>query len=347
MKHTLFGLIAAAAVFLSANCFADTKNIDEPSNWKTECVGRYQVSLPGEVEVALSSSKHLFGYNPDTRFRFKDNSVADFSAGYTVYPKMDISESLVFMNSIKKVFDKNIAERYQKKQAVMDERYTYWMSFSDDENKSDFASVEPGSYSLFIYRDGRYFFFGSSFDKSDNSAKDTEKSVAEVNADINAFRPRPLYTLQNQPGVCIPYGFIADDGTAPRNIGVTMRLIDHPEVEVFFQDGATERDPKVAISLFFDGYVNGEKGIHADFWGYRSITMASQKGKALFVTIERTDDTKDYGYVAYVEGGHDTSSKMLYVIRTASRVKGEPVSKGELKDIAEKIMASVKRHDVQ
>ena len=48
-----------------------------------------------------------------------------------------------------------------------------------------------------------------------------------------------------------------------------------------------------------------------------------------------------------VEGDHDTSSKMFYVISTASRAKGTPVSKDELKDMAEKIMASVKPHAVQ
>jgi len=81
--------------------------------------------------------------------------------------------------------------------------------------------------------------------------------------------------------------------------------------------------------------------------GYRFISTGGQKGKVLFVTITRMDDMQDYGYVVYVEGGHATPSQMLYVIRTASRAKGKPVSKDELKDMATQIMASVKRQVVQ
>ena len=90
-------------------------------------------------------------------------------------------------------------------------------------------------------------------------------------------------------------------------------------------------------------YQKFTKLTEADFWGYRSIKMGGQAGKGMFVTIHRYDDSKDYGYIAVTE----SPSQMLYVIRTAARAKGEPVSKDELKDIAEKIMASVKPHAVQ
>lgn len=347
MMRLILGIASIVTIFLATTCYADENSIGELKSWKTECVGRYQINLPGEVEVALNSSKHFFDINMDERFRFSDDTIADFSAGYDVYPQMDLKKSLEFIAAFKNRIDRNVAERAKKNKVPTDTKNAYWMSFNYKVNNRDAAWVRPGFYSVFIYRDGHYFNFGNQFKKTDNPANDTEAAVADMTTKINNFRPRALYELPKQPGVCIPYGFIPDDGKEDRNIAVTMRLIEHPEVEIFFQDGATAREPKLAIELFFDGYVNGEKEIDADFWGYRSITMGGQKGKALFVTITRMDDTKDYGYIAYVEGGHDTSSKMLYVIRTASRAKGKPVSKDELKDIAEKIMASVKPHDVK
>ena len=75
--------------------------------------------------------------------------------------------------------------------------------------------------------------------------------------------------------------------------------------------------------------------------------MGGQAGKGMFVTIHRYDDSIDYGYIAIVNDIPNTPSQMLYVIRTAARAKGEPVGKDELKDMAEKIIASVKRHPVQ
>lgn len=336
---------------------AHADKLNEPNLWKTECIGRYQIGMPGEVEIALSSAMHLFRPEPDTRFRFNDEVIADSSIGYTVYPKMNINESFVFMKNIKNMFDKNIAERYQESHTVMDRKYAHWIFFGDELNKMDFAWVDPDGYSLFIYRDGNYFNFGTSFVKSNNPAKNTEKAISALNMDINTFHPRPLYHLPKQPGVCIPYGFIADDGTAPRNIAVTMRLIDHPDVEIFFQDSSYQLSPgehsdsKQEILLFLDQYARKQKYVDTGFWGTHSIQMSGQKGRGNFFTIARKDDTIDYGYIASVKGDFtartDTPAQMLYVIRTASRAKGAPVSKDEIKDIAEKIMASVKRHPVQ
>lgn len=376
--RTISGLFGIGAMLLSATCNADAYNNGTPRNWKTECVGRYQVSVPGEVEVALRSSKHFFDENDWSRkqFRFVDDTVAEFSSGYDVYPKMDNRESVQFMNAIKKMFDKNIAERYQESHSVIDKNFAHWLTFSGKVNNRDFAWVELNAYSLFLYRDERYFFFGNSFDKSDSPAKDTEKSVAEINANINTFYPRALYELHKQQGVCIPYGFIADDGTAPRSIAVTIRLIDHPDIEIGFRDqsyskstmhidkdqyaptfghhGAVDIDynePKNAINDFFPNVIYADEKVKPSFMGLHSAHMGGQKGGAIFVDITRADGSPDFGYVIAVKGSNteniDNPSQLLYVIRTAARAKGTPVSKEELKDMAEKIVASVKRHPVQ
>lgn len=341
-------------------------NADVPNNWKTECIGRYQVSVPGEVEVALDSYKHLFDDSNYSQYRFSDDATAPFSHHHTVYPQMDTRESLEFMSTIKRKFDKNISERHQETGSVMVKKYAYWMSFSDVVSNRDFAWVEPGSYSLFIYRDGHYFNFGTSFEKTNNPAKDTQKSIAAIASIINSFHPRTLYSLPKQPGVCIPYGFIADDGTTSRNIAVTMRLIDHPDVEVGFQDSTDMEpieqdgkytgaylDPKHAINRFFSssGITNADEEVEANFSGYHSIQMSGRQGGAVFVTIKREDGSKDYGYVAAIQGDATTKpatpSQILYVIRTASRAKSKPISKDELKEMAKQIIASVKPHPVQ
>jgi len=345
------GLMAIAILIFSTACTADVTD-----KWKTECIGRYQVSAPGEVEIALSSAKHFFDENSWDRdkFRFADDTIAYFSSGYDVYPKMDTKESLEFITAFKNGFDKT--------ETSFDTKIAYWMYFKDDVNKRDYAWVQPGFYSLFIFRDGHYFNFGNNFSKSTNPTKDTEKSVAEVNANIKTFHPRALYEQPKQPGVCIPYGFIADNGAVPHDVAVTMRLLDHPDIEVALRDSTyTENnyrdgksiqaypDPKEAINYLFanSGITNADEKEEVNFPGYHTVEMDGRKGGAVFITITRKDGSKDYGYVAAVQGTADTPGLLLYVIRTASRAKGKPVSKGELKDMAEKIVASVKRHAVQ
>lgn len=340
MKSIYF--IALLAILLSTVCFASTTTISKESSWKTECIGRYQIDAPGEIEVALDKLSNTI-ISPHTTFL--DGQVAYFSQSY-YYGSLIVTTPTTLTQFIKFKQAKELqAEKIKQEfMSSSDEKKINWgkaMKPMAYNNPSLFGWDLEDSYpALYHYLENRIYIYSPSHG-NDVLRKKQFHSV------LNDLRPRPLYEIPNQTGVCIPYGFIADDGDASSDIAVTMRLIDHPDVEIFFEDGAPARDPKMAITLFFDGYVNGEKGIKADFWGYRSITMSGQKGKALFVTITRTDDTKDYGYVAYVEGDSASSSKMLYVIRTAARAKGEPVSKDELKDMAEKIMASVKPHGVK
>ena len=54
---------------------------------------------------------------------------------------------------------------------------------------------------------------------------------------MKRFRPRNLYQVPSEQGFCLPYGFISDDsGKEPHEMGVTYRLIDHPDVTIFFKD---------------------------------------------------------------------------------------------------------------
>ena len=105
------------------------------------------------------------------------------------------------------------------------------------------------------------------------------------------------------------------------------------------------------MSMLWDQQTRSSKKIDLAFPGYRSIKLAERSGTASFVEITRKDGSLDYGYAAVVNGDHtaktDAPQLMLYVIRNASRAKGKPISKSELKDMAYKIAASIKRREVQ
>lgn len=344
-KACVFIFTFVFLLFATNLAHADKPN--EPDLWKTECIGRYQITLPSEVEIALIKlNKNKDGTSGEL---FNDGQVASF-AHLDYYGDLYVSAQVaeIEYGQYKQVLELRNKKSKQEYLNSSDEKKQNWgkqMKPMTYNTSSLFGwDIEDRYPGLYFYLENRIFIYQPSHGNNALRKK-------QFNSVLNDLRPRPLYFLPKQPGVCIPYGFIADDGTAPRNIAVAMRLIDHPDVEIFFQDGAPSKEPKMAITLFLGGYVNDEKGINVDFRGYRSITMGEQKGKALFVTIERMDDTIDYGYIAYVKGdvsaATDTPAQMLFVIRTASRAKGTPVSKDELKEMTEKIMSSIKRHPEQ
>jgi hypothetical protein len=374
MMQTISGLLGIGAMLLSLTCHAGTDNAATPRNWKTECIGRYQVSVPGEVEVAIDKLTHKWA-EPDPSF--SDWQPARFSqlhyAGNTnvVSPAMETDfvkqKNTIIKNreETKKEFLKSSYENQQRWGSEM-------KGIAYDTPTLFGWGSEDNSPSLYYFLDNKIFFFNLTNNDGDDKAL-IKKYFESI---LNGFRPRPLYELPKQQGVCIPYGFIADDGTAPRFIAVTMRLLDHPDVEIGFRDqshsesithldkdqyadilgshgvvNVDHNEPKNAINDFFPEVVYADEKVKANFMGLHAANMGGQKGGAIFVNITRADGSPDYGYVIAVKGDGtaktDTPSQLLYVIRTASRAKGKPVSKDELKDMAEKIVASVKRHPVQ
>jgi hypothetical protein len=57
-----------------------------------------------------------------------------------------------------------------------------------------------------------------------------EQRVAAFKDLLSRFEPRSLYQVPNKAGVCIPHGFIADDGKGPFNADVSFRYADSPGV---------------------------------------------------------------------------------------------------------------------
>lgn len=358
--YKVFRILAMMIVAISAH--AESSSFVQKNNLKSECVGIYQINLPSEVTIALLN---LVSTGSTSTAKFYDGQESHFSqlhfAGNmgVISPATDtefIQYKNVVINNTKRTKQKYLHSQDDKLQklgqGMLDMTYNSPTLFGwgDSDN----------SPALYFFIDYKVFLFR--FSKNDGD--DISLNKKYFDSVLNGFRLRSLYETPKQQGICIPYGFIPDDGTTPRNIAVTMRLIDHPDVEIGFQDSTYYEptiengkpssgylDPKDAINSFFNnsGVTNNLEKVEPNFPGYHSIQMDGHKGGAVFFTIIREDKSKDYGYIAAVKGDDKAGipSQLLYVIGTASRAKGKPVNKVELKDMAEKIMASVKKHPVQ
>ena len=371
--------ILTLGMFLTIVCLMPfLVSAETPPGWKTECVGYYQLALPGEVEVALT--------NPDASeswgttgadYHFTDGSRAVDSRLYIG----NIGDLLLVsslqppdaFNRVKRKAEIG-TEKYKKKliaggrsDAVKRIR-PYPVSMPNtfgwlyDGSGGDIYSrnYSSGGADIHMQRGGRIYFYGFQLPGSPKK----ESGALLVDQFIKRFRTRDLFEIPPETGLCIPYGFIAtDDGKKGRSIAITFRLKAHPDVDIFFSDIRAKIPYKIDDKTLHD---ETKKEIE-DFWSdssnirdykqvvldqpkFRVIELAGQPGYATLGTITRLYDDTDFGYVAYAQGNYDAEKKekntqnlMLYVIRTAAHTRGTPMSKKELLKLAEQIAASVKR----
>ena len=74
----------------------------------------------------------------------------------------------------------------------------------------------------YLYRNQRVYFFAM--------RQAGAQGIEAFKELIGRFRPRDLYEVPKGPGVCIPYGFIADDGKTDYSIKNSLRFTSTPNV---------------------------------------------------------------------------------------------------------------------
>ena len=79
----------------------------------------------------------------------------------------------------------------------------------------------------FILRDGRAYKFQSTGGEGAPPFAQREQAFKQM---LRNFRPRKMYEIPKEPGICFPYGFVADDGTGHSRIEVSLRYKDRPGV---------------------------------------------------------------------------------------------------------------------
>ncbi|WP_341678130.1 T6SS immunity protein Tli4 family protein [Niveibacterium sp. SC-1] len=335
-----------------------------PESWKTDCVGRMQLSLPGDAEIAANSVKMLEAEyrvgSTQPRFEFADGEIAGWSAQHYM-GRLFVSHQLMKrdISTLDRAASKYVEQ--SRKWAVRTK-----VSSSGEKLAFEMLRVEPhkgigsrvsAAYTVSLFIEDRLIRLSSS---------GRDMTWAEQGKELNMFLTgvvaRPFGSIPNKPGVCLPYFFVTDDGKPQRSIGMTYRLRDHPDVSVWLEDasalkGGDDRieaklEPRAKSDFFWSNYRTSDRILLRSEWRtpYRDISLAGTRGVESFVKIVRKDGTADYGYLAAGRGNPDekgdTPDLMLYVIQDAriAKDKGvEPLGKDALLDIAQRIAASVKR----
>ena len=79
----------------------------------------------------------------------------------------------------------------------------------------------------FLLRDGRAYQFMSTGGQGEPKFEERERAFLTM---IKRFQVRKMHDIPKAPGICIPYGFIPDDGLGHFRTEVSMRYADQPGV---------------------------------------------------------------------------------------------------------------------
>ncbi|TBN93447.1 hypothetical protein EYZ49_23295 [Salmonella enterica subsp. salamae serovar 13,22:z:-] len=371
--------------------------------WKNECVGYYQLALPDNLEVALyqvedfiDPRKQFERVGPKIRFEKNpvfalDNTVqAQYSEFYYGQYKLGISsQSRTPVNwsdyRSKVIADRDVwvkgvreyLERINESATAAEPEFKRKYNYIIKDYTDAFALYENRGYSLTVKKDERLYHFWKknqkdTGDKSQTAEKQQQESEPEVLSLLNRFQSRKLYQVPTAQGFCMPYGFIAgDSGHELRNMGVTYRLKNHPDVTIFFQDLGMKPQAGKEDDLNDKDYVKWlwnwnyllssvSKELISPKW--RPIKMDGRDGLGTFVKATYRDvpvydynghvtnrlNYINYGYVAYVQGNHKARNLepdlLLNVMQDSSQVKNQPpMGKDDLEKLAEHIVSSIKR----
>jgi len=365
----------------------------QAQDWKNECVGYYQMQLPDNLEVALypvdlivnplkdpgwrkdeASSRYLF-----PRISFGDNRDQDnndrvqsqFSQFYYRDYKINISsESTVPIdfqrheNEFRARTDFDIQAYWDRRAYLISlslrvlpkEQAEQFVEYRIDNFPDAFLFSKFSGYSAVINKSNRLYIFNL-INRTYTLDDQLKTSRPEAIALLKQFQPRNLYEVPKEQGFCLPYGFIAgDSGHEKRDMAVTYRLKDHPDVTIFFQDLGMEpttgtdkeMNAKEYVTWLWNWQYQWSSVSKKLLWPkWRVIEMDGRNGLGTFVKSVFKDGRTDYGYVAYVHGDHNSRQLnpdlLLYVMQNSEQAKGHPpMDKDELEKMAEHIISTVK-----
>src|SRR5574343_488405 len=345
-----------------------------PTPWKTDCVGRFNLELPEQVEVTMPFD--VLYQHPDTTITGPSRGAVAFfgaGAGYHfpgakqttgVYDASEKDTQWVntTIGTGPKVDAAGFAQHGEAfdQKVLKDKRY-----FLEKSSRKEIAATinlietdlpnsrvwsQGGSYTYLLWRDGRLFSI------KDWDEPDLRNEFVPYVA--QHIRSREHFEPPKDQGLCLHSAFLPDNGNFPRRIAISYRLKDHPEVEITFSDG-------LDLGYQFDSdadYIN-DFWVKSHNWGaeqirllnphvpgvvhFPHIKLGGHDGRRSLVELNYRNGKKDYGYLAFVMGDpnatEDKPNLQLFIKSRNMQATGQPLTREEFEALANRIAASIKR----
>ncbi|WP_339650273.1 T6SS immunity protein Tli4 family protein [Halopseudomonas pelagia] len=243
-------------ILASALCLATSVAFAEES--RQECLGRLTFQVPEEIEWATYDAERTFristggGHNFTSKVTAKGDlaaydyhdlviyisDIVDRSEfeGAVSYQKgtgrlyqQQLEKDLESHKRLLKQFETGdypeslVADRLEKIAAV-EKNIPLAVPIEHDLGIPDayFIGGQTAPVDAYLYREGRVYFFA--MNKANKHSADHFRDL------VSRFSTRDLYEVPEGPGICFPYGFIADDGKTAYSIKNSLRFTSTPNV---------------------------------------------------------------------------------------------------------------------
>jgi len=353
----------AGPLFVNA-CSAQRAEV--PDGWKAECIGRAEVNLPGDLEIASSAERKLTEILQTTyqtpagpASQFPDGQKAGydnvFIAG-TVYITSNIDDKTYIKLQEQAKRKRAYVEQWVERNPRMEDGRRREFSIPSTSTQDSVSLRVDATYTL-LRRVGKSALLWESLSDHEGIGKHAAGLLA-----IDRAVPRLLYEVPSTTGICAPYAFVPDDGSVRRDVAVTYRLKSHPDITIWIDDtegkggspsGNMSREKQSAEydnEFFWSQNYQQRKGLQYVWRGTRIIDGIV--GYATEVRLLRNDGTVDFGFYAAAFGDDRepaSSSYRMFVIRDAANAKAkdlEPMNHDEFVKLAHAVVGSLKHRPV-
>ena len=135
-------------------------------------------------------------------------------------------------------------EKFEPFDPGVPDSYGYWTSSYEGNDETNLDST----LRAYLTRGEYIYIFESTVKMNTPSAKENHKR--EFSAMLKTFRTRATNEIPTEPGVCIPYGFIPDDGRTVVEFKQSLRFPDAPGVLYTIETGTVHpRRAKATLLL--------------------------------------------------------------------------------------------------
>ena len=361
----------------SAGCTA------QPAH-RADCVGYYTLDLPGAVEYAVHQPNPVFAHpNTDSlvlveRSIFQDVRDPRFADGLSVWgsyvtttSETNKAELAILANwrnyqvekaraqlleDIKKFADRPALKKRLEEQAAEPVR-----SYKPFNNGTVYAVEQPDEVSMLALIGNRIV---------DATWPKTGTVQQVIDAFLATRRPRAVFEIPSEPGVCLAYQFHRARGTQPADVAVSMRLKDRPDIVIYLRDQPVDTSDEAPASA--EAFI--KKAVHPNTYFYateltqpldgkvrsfRSITIDGREGLGAFALVTRkvmqgtdavhneSNKNQDWAYIAYVPGDKKApmglSSDLTFRVERFGRFATQLMTEKEFRELVKTIADSIKR----
>ena len=338
-----------------------------PAGTRQECLGRLVFDVQREMQWGINapglSSGDRYRFTNDMHGGHDAVHVADLQIVVSAPAKSSVIDRMLASNAASKSYALPEHQRLiEANKRTNEERYARlkdpgnnytkeeidgihdaikWTNVTIKSSETQIANIDrdwrpidlgiPGSrgymigFQAFIYHDSRLYQFTST---ADDDAP-YEASQHAFSTALKRFQFRKLYEIPKEPGICIPYGFIPDDGRTYFKTEVSLRYADRPGVIYTINTGVVGEEGNLGPEPTFinataraaAGALGGAGGRVQKSVGPRTVHIGALSADQGAISLNVSDPGKApvYNYSAYTGYRGEWGSHVLPFITVDMR----------------------------